>query len=270
MQEADRSRGGHREQRQRLRGTLPQPNRGTDLGVIGQVAVERRLIGMVQHVHHMGSADARRIVKTRLVEAARFQILDALLGMLLHILLGAEDDCSGRAGLHAGGLQADAHAVGAQGAFIRFLVLLRDARHVEWTPGHAVAAADAILFLEIDDAVGVLHDRARRRTGLETAGIFAVHAAVLADQPFQVALGILVLGETHQGPRVLAQIGRVVIVTGAGADIVAQVIPFHAGDLAGLAADALGRVDELRHLTGVCPAHFGFRQSGRRAADDVE
>src|SRR5258708_39538794 len=205
----------------------------------------------------MGSAGPRRIVETRLIEAARFQILDALLGMLLHILLGAEYDCSGRAGLHAGGLQADAHAVGAQGAFIRFLVLLRDARHVEWTPGHAVAAADAILFLEIDDAVGVLHDRARRRTGLETAGVFAVHAAVLADQPFQVALGIFVLGETHQGPRVLAQIRRVIVVTGAGADVVSQVIPFHAGDLAGLAAEGLAGVDAVRHLPRLCDAHFG-------------
>src|SRR6202011_1798015 len=220
--------------------------------------------------HHMGAADASGIVEARVVEAARFQILDALLGMLFHILLGAEDDCSGRAGLHTGGLQADTDAIGAQGAFIGFLVLLRDARNVEWTPGHAVAAADAILFLEIDDAVGVLHDRTRRRTGLETAGIFAVHAAVLADQPFQVALGIFVLGETHQGPRVLAQILRVVVVTGAGADLIAQIIPFHAGDLAGLAADALGRVDELRHLTGVRPAHFGLGTSGRRAADDVE
>src|SRR3979490_3110873 len=159
--------------------------------------------------------------------------------MVLHIVLGAEDDGSRRAGLHAGGLQADGNAVGAQGAFIRFLVFLRDARHVERTPRHAIAAADAVLFLEIDDAVGVLHDRARRRTGLETAGIFTVHAAVLADQPFQVALRILVLGEAHQGPRVLPKIVRFVVVPGAGADIVAQVIPFHAGDLAGLAADAL-------------------------------
>src|SRR5260370_13750747 len=140
--------------------------------------------------------------------------------MLLHVLLGAEHDCGGRAGLHAGGFEANAHAVGTQGAFVRLLVLLRDARHVEWTPGHAVAAADAILFLKIDDSVGVLHDRARRRTGLETAGIFAVHAAVLPDHPFKVALGVFVLGETHQGPRVLAQILRIVVVTGARADIV--------------------------------------------------
>src|SRR6202048_2764002 len=190
--------------------------------------------------------------------------------MLLHVVLGAEDDGSGRAGLHAGRLQAHADPVGAQGAFVCFFVLFRDARTVERTPRHAIAAANAVLFLEIDDAVGVLHDRARRRTGLETAGILAVHAAVLADQPFQVALGILVLGEAHQRPRTLAQIVRVVVVTGAGADLIAQVIPFHAGDLAGLAADALGGVNEFRDLAGLCAAHFGLRQSGRGAADDVE
>src|ERR1700680_4167693 len=137
--------------------------------------------------------------------------------MLLHILLGAEDDGAGRAGLHAGRLEADGNPVGAQRAFVRLVVLFRDARHVERTPRHAIAAADAILFLEIDDAVGVLNDRARRRTGLETAGVLATHAAVLADQPLEVALGILVLGETHQSPRVLAQVVRVVVVTVAGA-----------------------------------------------------
>src|SRR6202044_1791837 len=121
--------------------------------------------------------------------------------MLLHILLGAEDDGSGRAGLDAGGFETNGDSVGAQGALVGLIVLFRDSRDVERTPRHAIAAADAVLFLEIDDAVGILHDRARRRTGLQAPGIFAMHAAVLADQPLQVAFWILVLGEAHQCPR---------------------------------------------------------------------
>jgi hypothetical protein len=44
--------------------------------------------------------------------------------------------------------------------------------------------------------------------------------------------------------------------TGAGADLVAQIVPLHAGDLASLAADALGGVDQLCDLAGMRAAHF--------------
>ena len=55
-----------------------------------------------------------------------------------------------------------------------------------------------LLVDEVDDAVGVLHDGAGRRAGLEAARVRAVHAAVLADQPFQIArLRVLPLGEAH-------------------------------------------------------------------------
>ena len=45
--------------------------------------------------------------------------------------------------------------------------------------------------------------------------------------------------------------------TGAGADLIAQIVPFHARHLAGLAADALGRVDELRDLRRCRPRTSG-------------
>src|SRR4029077_20919124 len=102
------------------------------------------------------------------------------------------------------------------------------------TAGDAIAAADAVLFLKVDDAVGVLHDRARRRTSLEASGVFAVHTAVLANQPLKIALGVFVLGEAHQRPGVLRQIVRVVIVARESADLIAQIVPFHARHLAGL------------------------------------
>src|SRR5690606_10742265 len=108
----------------------------------------------------------------------------------------------------------------------------------------------AVLFVEVHDAVGVLHDRARRGAGLEAARVLAVHAAVLADQPLEVAGLVLVFGEAHHGPRVGRQVGRVVIDADVVADLVAQVVPLHARDLAGLAADALAGVDQLGDRAG--------------------
>jgi len=61
--------------------------------------------------------------------------------------------------------------------------------------GEAVAAADAVILLEVDDAVGVLDDGAVRRAGDEAARLLAVHALVLAHQQHQAAALGLVLVE---------------------------------------------------------------------------
>ena len=126
----------------------------------------------------------------------------ALVGLLDHLLLGAEHDRAGRAGLGAGRLLADRDAVGAERALVGLVVVLAIARDVERAALHAVAAADAVLLDEIDDAVGVLHDRARRRAGLEAARIGAMHAAVLADQPFEIAA----FGFSHSVNRISVQL----------------------------------------------------------------
>src|SRR5258708_5693050 len=109
-------------------------------------------------------------------------------------------------------------------------------------------------------------------TLFRSARVLAVHAAVLADQPLQVAgRFVLVLGKAHDGPRLIGQIGRVVIDAGrAGADFVAQVVPLHAGGLAGLAPDALGDIDELGHLAAVRFARTGSRRRRGRATLDIE
>src|ERR1700676_1933068 len=151
------------------------------------------------------------------------------------------------------------------------MVPLRNARNVERTTRHTIAAADAVFLMEIDDAIRVLDDRARRRTGLQTTRVLAVHAAVLADQPFEVAIRILVFGEAHQRPRVLAEGARVVVDAYVGADFVTQVVPFHARGLARLAADALGDVDQLRHA--LRDRRLAYRRRlhrGGRPAPDIE
>ena len=89
-------------------------------------------------------------------------------------------------------------------------------------------------------------------------GSCAVHAAVLADQPLQIALGVLHFREAHQGPGALVQIVRILVLPDVGADLIAQIVPFHAGDLARLAADAFGRVDELGDFASAA-RHRGCR-----------
>src|SRR5262245_32110547 len=187
-----------------------------------------------------------------------------------HVLLAAEDDGAGRAGLHARRLEADRDAVRAQGALVGLVVLLGDPRNVERAARDAVAAADAVLLLEIDDAVRVLHDRAGRRAGLEAARLGAVHAAVLADQPLQRQAFLLAfdLGEAHQRPGARVEVRGVVVDADVVADLGAQLVPFHARDLAGLAADALGLVDELGDLLRLADARRG--RGGGGTGLDVE
>ncbi len=204
---------------------------------------------MVQYVHHVRTADTIGVVQAGLVETAFLQIGDTPGRVILHIVLAAEDNCPGGAGLHARRLEPDRHAVGTERALVGLLVLLGDTRDVERATGDAVAAADAVVLVEVDDAVGVLHDGPRRRAGLEAARVGAVHAAVLADQPLEVAAaGVLVLGELHHRPGFGGEVDRVVVGPVAGADFITQVVPFRTRHLAGLAADALGDVDQFRHL----------------------
>ena len=186
-----------------------------------------------------------------------------------HVGLGAEIDRLGRAGLGAGRRLADHDAVGAQRALVGLAVGLGDARHVERAALHAIAAADAVLRHEIDDAVGVLHDGARRRARLEAARIVAVHAAVLADQPFEV-VAVLVLRETHHGPRRRRQVGRIVVGAVGEADRLAELVPLQAGRLAGLAADALADIDQLGDFDRGGLAGGRRRHGGGGAAAKIE
>ena len=99
------------------------------------------------------------------------------------------------------------------------------------------------------------------------AAIAAVHAAVLADQPFQMTV-FFHFCETHQRPAVGGQVMRVLVGTHVDANFLAHVVPFLARRLAGLAADALGHVDQLGDLDRIA---LGRARRGRRgAAPDVE
>ena len=135
-------------------------------------------------------------------------------------------------------------------------------RNVEGTTGDAVTTADAVLFLKIDNSVGVLHDRAVRRAGNQAARLFAVHALIFAHQQHHGAVFALVLVELDQVPVIpcrfrhgLVTIGKVSLAEGVA-------IPFEAGHFTRFATDAGGGVDEFADLKFA--VHARARQPIRR------
>ncbi len=267
VEEPGQHRCAHCQQAQRFADAFPQAHQRTDGRCIRQPGVDLRRVGVMQHVHHMSAADAFRVVQPGVVEATAFQVDDAFGSVLLHVFLAAEDDGAGRAGFHTGRLQPYRHPIRTQGAFVGLVIFLRDARNVERATGDAITATDAMILIEIDDAVGVLDDRPGTWAGRQATRLGAMHAAVLADQPLQVTGVGFVFGEAHQGPGFCAQVLRVVVGAVVVADLVAQLVPFRAGDLAGLAANAFGGVDQLGHRLLI--PHRGRHRGGGRAGNDV-
>ena len=150
--------------------------------------------------------------------------------------------------LDASRFETHRYAVVAQRALENFARLRAEFRNVERAAGHAVAATDAIRFLEIDDAVGVLHDGRVRRTRRQAARIFAVHALVFAHQQHHAAVFALVFVELDQVPVIPRRFrhGLVGVVEGGFAEGVT--VPFQAGHFARFAADARGGVHQLADL----------------------
>src|SRR5437899_11426197 len=101
-------------------------------------------------------------------------------GRVGHGVLAAEVQTAARAGLDARGLQPFANAIRAKSALENAMRLRVHFRNVKGASGDAVAAADAIGLLEINDAVGVLHDGPVRGTRRQASGPSAMHAMVLA------------------------------------------------------------------------------------------
>ncbi len=159
----------------------------------------------MQNVDDVGSADRLRIVDAGVLPAEIVaQLFGALFGDELHVVFAAELQTAGGTRLDAGGFQAFAYAVGAQGAFVNVLGFGIEVRDVEGASGDAELAADAIFLIEVDDAVGVFDDGAVSGAGVQAAGIGAVHALIFAHQPLDGAVGILVFVELDEVPEILA------------------------------------------------------------------
>ncbi len=138
--------------------------------------------------------------------------------------------------------------VGAERALVDLLRHRREPRHVEGAAGDAVAAADAFVVVEVDDAVLPPEDGPGRGAGLEASGVDAVHALVLRHEPGEAAVLALDFLELDDVPEVVAQVGQRLIRAVVGlrdANGQALIVPLLAGGFAGFAADAARGVDEL-------------------------
>ena len=169
---------------------------------------------------------------------------------------------AGGTGFHARRLESHGRTVHAQRALRHLSGLRVELRHVERAARLAVAAADAVVLIHVHDPVGVLDDRARCGAGLEASRLGAVHALVLAHEPHQPALDFAFV-EADEIPEAGVERRHRLV----GTDLLRrerrQVIPFLARNLAGLAADAGGRVDVLgdrghaSHARGASPDRGG-------------
>ena len=232
-----------------LRGTFPETHDPRDSWILGQAAVGLWIIHVVQNVDDAGSTHAGRIVDAGFLEAEVFaKLFGASLGEIHHVVLASEVETAGRTRLDAGGLQSHGHAIDAEGALKHLLRGGIEFGNIEGATTHAISAADAVLLLEIDDAIGVLDNCAIGGAGFEAAGIGAVHALIFAHEQRDAAIFAFVFVELDQVP---------VIPCGRGHGLVAVVecgfgeritVPLEAGDFAGLAAYAGRGVDEFADL----------------------
>ena len=235
----------------------------TAIGIVGSRgrSIELRPLAEGEHRHDGCSSHARRIVDRCLCEPVGVELLDPLIGDLEHRVLRAELQAARGAGLDARGLKTHRHAIDAHRALVHALGLRVELGNVEGASGHAVPAADALVLLKVDNAVGVLHDGPGRGARGEAPGLGAVHALVLAHQPVERAV-LLVLPELDQVPEVRRHVGQRLVRPHLHRGFRRQIVPLLTGDLAGLAADARRRVDELRDRRHRTDSGCGGRRGG--------
>src|SRR5258708_2708316 len=176
----------------------PLPHRVSpgDLRIFRKVTVALGIGGVVEYVDNMRSAYRLRIVDAGVLPAEIVaQLFRALLGDEFHVDFGAELETAGRTCFDACWFETLANAVGAECALVNALSLGIEPRNIKRTTGHAEFAADTVFLVKVDDAVGVLHDGPIGGTSRQASGVGAVHALILAHQPPDCAIPVLVLTE---------------------------------------------------------------------------
>ena len=168
---------------QPLQRLLPELHGPRNMRIRRKSAVQLGIFRVMQHVNHVRAAYARRIIYARILESGHIpQLLRSLLCEEFHVFLRAEMQAARRTRFDAGRLESRAHAVYAKRALENFSRSGAELRNVERTSRHAVAAADAMLLLKINNPVHILNDRSIRRARRQASRILAVHALIFAHQ----------------------------------------------------------------------------------------
>src|SRR2546422_2426755 len=233
----------HGQAAQPLERLLPELDRQRNCRIPGQTV----LIGVIaksKNGNDAGAANAGWIVHGCLSEPGSLQLGHALVGRLEHLVFRAELQATGGARFNAGPLEAKRDAVSSGRAFVNFLGLSVELGDVKRATSDAVAAANTVLLLEIDDAVVVLHDGAWRGASFQASGLGTVHALVFAHQPMQ-ARAALVFVEFDQVPEVGRGAGQGLVSAHLHGGFRREVVPLLTGYLASLAADTCAGVDQL-------------------------
>ncbi len=220
----------------------------------------------MQDINDPGSTDTGGIVHARVFKIEVLaKLLCAIFGENLHVVLGSEVQTAGWTGLYARRFESDGDTVRTESALEHLLCGWIEFRNIKRASTNAVAAADAILLLKIDDAIGVLHDGTVSGAGRETTRIGAVHALIFAHQQRDAAVFALVLVELDQVPEIPRRFrhGLIAIVEGRVGEGVT--VPLEASYLAGLAADASRGIDQLADL--LCALHAGAGDGPRMTRD---
>src|SRR5579864_8151210 len=219
----------------------------------------------------VGCIRRSRIIYARLFKSEIFtKLLGAFLCDVLHVVLGAELQASRWTCLDTSGLEASADAVGAQRALVNFFRRRIEFGNVIRTPRDAKLAADAVFLLEVDDTVGVLHDRAIGRTGAQATGVGAVHALVFAHEPLDSAVLPLVLVELDQVPEIPARLRHRLVSVVERGRTERHIVPLDARHLAGLATNANCGIDQLADFRVALHVEAGRRPGVSRDLFDLK
>src|SRR5262249_14139321 len=100
-------------------------------------------------------------------------LFGALVRETKHMFIAAKMQTAGPSSLDASWLRSFADAIRAERALVNSFGFLVEFRNIERAAADAIAAADALVLLEIDDAIRVLDDRAVGRARGEAARLGA-------------------------------------------------------------------------------------------------
>src|SRR5260370_32591929 len=141
--------------------------------IFRQPTIQLGILCVVEDVDHGRSAGAGRIVNSRVaVTRILAQLHGAGFRQFFHFRFRSEMQTSSGTGLDASRFEPYRYAVIAQRAFEDLPRGRTKFWDVERAPRYAIAATDAVRFLEIDDAVRILDNGGIRRTRRQTARIF--------------------------------------------------------------------------------------------------